>query len=86
MHGYVSKPFCLLQGFVLHVKLLSPERAPTSTVRTEVTFFVFLQVRFMSLEKEVYPYMTKEGQLSAFDLEGKQNSNKNKNNNKQKRQ
>ena len=29
-----------------------------------------LQVRFMSLEKEVFPYMAKEEELYAFDLRG----------------
>ena len=30
-----------------------------------------LQERFMSLEKEVFPFMAHDGELFAFDLEGK---------------
>lgn len=30
-----------------------------------------LQERFMSLEKEVFPFMAQDGELYAFDLEGK---------------
>ena len=28
------------------------------------------QVQFMSLEKEVFPFMAQDGELFAFDLEG----------------
>ena len=32
------------------------------------------QVQFMSLEKEVFPFMAQDGQLFAFDLEGLYNT------------
>ena len=32
--------------------------------------YILSQVRFMSLEKEVFPFMAQDGQLFAFDLEG----------------
>ena len=32
----------------------------------------WLQVRFMSLEKEVFPFMAQDGNLFAFDLEGEE--------------
>ena len=36
-----------------------------------VTLTILLwQVQFMSLEKEVFPFMAQDGQLFAFDLEG----------------
>ena len=34
------------------------------------SLFLYSQVKFMSLEKEVFPFMAQDGQLFAFDLEG----------------
>ena len=31
-----------------------------------------LQARFMSLEKEVFPFMAQDGELYAFNLEGEE--------------
>ena len=52
---------------VLHVLYMYNVHNVTCTC---IMVLLCLQVRFMSLEKEVFPYMAKEEDLYAFDLKG----------------